>query len=259
MCCSEKTAIFDMDGTLFQSETVALPAFRRAFMRLREEGLYRGDPPSDGEIQSVFGMTQEEIWSRLLPEADEGARKRADRWTLEEELAGLRRGEGRLYPGVAETLRRLKAEGWRLFIASNGLRSYLDGVLETFRLSPLFTGVYGAGDHGTETKEELVRMLMEEHGVTGGFMVGDRKSDVRAGKAGPVPLHLRDAHYSGAKKLGHGKEYIYAHDVPHAIAAQQYLPDELAGRRYYEPRPRGLERDIGTRLERIREILDGEM
>src|SRR5690606_32069578 len=88
--------------------------------------------------------------------------------------------------------------------------------------------------------------------------IGEAIADVRAGKAGPVPLHLRDAHYSGAKKLGHGKEYIYAHDVPHAIAAQQYLPDELAGRRYYEPRPRGLERDIGTRLERIREILDGE-
>ncbi|MFO7288934.1 MAG: HAD family hydrolase [Bacillota bacterium] len=204
MCCSEKTAIFDMDGTLFQSETVALPAFRRAFMRLREEGLYRGDPPSDGEIQSVFGMTQEEIWSRLLPEADEGARKRADRWTLEEELAGLRRGEGRLYPGVAETLRRLKAEGWRLFIASNGLRSYLDGVLETFRLSPLFTGVYGAGDHGTETKEELVRMLMEEHGVTGGFMVGDRKSDVRAGKANG--LKVIGCRYPGFTRFGREDE-----------------------------------------------------
>lgn len=204
MCCSEKTAIFDMDGTLFQSETVALPAFRRAFMRLREEGLYRGDPPSDGEIQSVFGMTQEEIWSRLLPEADEGTRKRADRWTLEEELAGLRRGEGRLYPGVAETLRRLKAEGWRLFIASNGLRSYLDGVLETFRLSPLFTGVYGAGDHGTETKEELVRMLMEEHGVTGGFMVGDRKSDVRAGKANG--LKVIGCRYPGFTRFGREDE-----------------------------------------------------
>ena len=87
--------------------------------------------------------------------------------------------------------------------------------------------------------------------------INEAIADVRAGKAGAVPLHLRDTHYSGAKKLGHGKEYVYAHDVPHAIAAQQYLPDELAGRRYYEPHPRGLERDIANRLDRIRDILDG--
>ncbi|WP_413449929.1 replication-associated recombination protein A [Georgenia phoenicis] len=86
--------------------------------------------------------------------------------------------------------------------------------------------------------------------------IGEAIADVRAGKAGPVPPHLRDSHYAGAKKLGHGTEYVYAHDVPHAIASQQYLPDELVGRRYYEPRPRGLERDIATRLDRIRDILD---
>lgn len=85
--------------------------------------------------------------------------------------------------------------------------------------------------------------------------IGEAIADVRAGKAGPVPPHLRDSHYAGAKKLGHGTEYVYAHDVPHAIASQQYLPDELVGRRYYEPRPRGMERDIAARLERIRDIL----
>lgn len=204
MGCNEKVAVFDMDGTLFQSEKVALPAFRRAFHRLKEEGLYRKDLPSDEEIQSVFGMTLEEIWSRLLPEADERTRKIADRWTLEEELAGLKRGEGRLYPGVVETLHRLKEEGWRLFIASNGIRQYLDGVLNTFRLTPLFSGVYGAGEYGTETKVELVRILMEEHGVSGGFMVGDRESDVRAGKANG--LEVIGCLYPGFARFGKEEE-----------------------------------------------------
>ncbi|MEE6281095.1 replication-associated recombination protein A [Georgenia sunbinii] len=85
--------------------------------------------------------------------------------------------------------------------------------------------------------------------------IGAAMADVRAGKAGAVPLHLRDAHYSGAKDLGHGKEYVYAHDEPHGVAAQQYLPDELVGTTYYEPRPRGFERDITTRLDRIRQLL----
>ena len=80
-------------------------------------------------------------------------------------------------------------------------------------------------------------------------------ADVRAGKIGTVPPHLRDAHYSGAKDLGHGADYQYAHDAPHAVAGQQYLPDVLEGARYYEPNDRGQEREVAARLERIRTIL----
>jgi putative ATPase len=80
-------------------------------------------------------------------------------------------------------------------------------------------------------------------------------ADVRAGKVGSVPAHLRDAHYAGAKELGHGKGYKYAHDAPHAVARQQYLPDVLQGTRYYTPTDRGFERSVTERLERIRQIL----
>ncbi|WP_136585667.1 replication-associated recombination protein A [Microbacterium hydrothermale] len=82
-------------------------------------------------------------------------------------------------------------------------------------------------------------------------------ADVRAGGFGRVPMHLRDAHYPGAKRLGHGKGYKYAHDSEIGIVAQQYLPDELRGRRYYEPTTHGTERDVSARLEKIRRILDG--
>ncbi len=80
-------------------------------------------------------------------------------------------------------------------------------------------------------------------------------ADVRAGGFGRVPPHLRDAHYPGAKRLGHGKGYIYPHDLEVGVATQQYLPDELRGRRYYEPTGRGVERDIAARVEKIRKIL----
>lgn len=80
-------------------------------------------------------------------------------------------------------------------------------------------------------------------------------ADVRAGKSGPVPIHLRDAHYQGAKRLGHGVDYQYAHDQPNAVAAQQYLPDELVGTEYYHPNNRGDEVLIAKRLAKIREIL----
>jgi putative ATPase len=83
-------------------------------------------------------------------------------------------------------------------------------------------------------------------------------ADVRAGGFGRVPLHLRDAHYPGAKRLGHGKGYAYPHDADIGISPQQYLPDELRGRRYYEPKALGAERDVQARLEKIRRILDGK-
>lgn len=82
-------------------------------------------------------------------------------------------------------------------------------------------------------------------------------ADVRAGGFGRVPKPLRDAHYAGAKRLGHGKGYKYPHDAEVGVVAQQYLPDELVGRRYYEPKNLGAERDVAARLERIRRILEG--
>jgi putative ATPase len=82
-------------------------------------------------------------------------------------------------------------------------------------------------------------------------------ADVRAGRGQGIPAHLRDAHYPGAKQLGHGKGYVYAHDEPHGIARQQYPPDDLVGRNYYEPTANGAEREIGARLERLRKIVRG--
>ncbi|WOF21538.1 replication-associated recombination protein A [Microbacterium betulae] len=85
--------------------------------------------------------------------------------------------------------------------------------------------------------------------------ISSAMADVQAGRMGPVPKHLRDAHYAGAKRLGHGKGYVYPHDHDLGVVAQQYLPDELVGRRYYEPTNHGGEREVSARLERIRRIL----
>jgi len=85
--------------------------------------------------------------------------------------------------------------------------------------------------------------------------IGKAIADVEAGRIGTVPAHLRDAHYAGAERLGHGAGYQYSHDAPHAVAAQQYLPDDLTGARYYQPSDRGYERGISDRLGKIREIL----
>ncbi|GJF09890.1 ATPase AAA [Mycolicibacterium cyprinidarum] len=85
--------------------------------------------------------------------------------------------------------------------------------------------------------------------------LGAAMADVKAGKAGLVPAHLRDGHYSGASKLGNAIGYRYSHDDPDGVVAQQYPPDELLGVDYYRPTSRGAEREISTRLEKLRTII----
>ncbi|ALX04968.1 ATPase AAA [Aeromicrobium erythreum] len=81
------------------------------------------------------------------------------------------------------------------------------------------------------------------------------QADVRAGRVGAVPPALRDAHYSGAKKLGHGHDYRYAHNDPRGVVTQQYAPDDVDGRDYYEPGRHGHEAAVADRVARIRAIL----
>lgn len=79
-------------------------------------------------------------------------------------------------------------------------------------------------------------------------------SEVKAGKIAPVPAHLRDGHYGSSKAMGVG-DYKYAHDYPHHIVRQEYLPENLAGTRYYQPSDCGHEKSLKQRLEVINEIL----
>jgi putative ATPase len=85
--------------------------------------------------------------------------------------------------------------------------------------------------------------------------LGAAMSDIREGKAGLVPAHLRDGHYSGASKLGNAIGYKYAHDDPDGVVTQQYPPDELVGVDYYQPTTHGAEREIATRLDKLRAII----
>ena len=87
--------------------------------------------------------------------------------------------------------------------------------------------------------------------------LGAASADVKAGRIGPVPPHLRDAHYSGAKALGHGQRYKYSHDEPFGIAEQQYAPDVVADAAYYRPTSLGAEGAIKERWERVRRLIRG--
>lgn len=85
--------------------------------------------------------------------------------------------------------------------------------------------------------------------------IGEARHEVREGQLLPVPRHLQDSHYAGAKRLEHGRGYEYAHNAPDAIVAQDYLGVD---RTYYRPTDRGFEKELAERLEHIRARLRGE-
>ncbi|MFG3554707.1 AAA family ATPase [Micromonospora sp. NPDC047557] len=87
--------------------------------------------------------------------------------------------------------------------------------------------------------------------------IGAAIADVRAGRGGSVPRGLRDAHYAGARGLGHGTGYRYPHDDQRGVVTQQYVPDDLVGVDYYQPSPHGAERSVSTRLPVLRRIVRG--
>ncbi|OFT75588.1 AAA family ATPase [Corynebacterium sp. HMSC30G07] len=83
------------------------------------------------------------------------------------------------------------------------------------------------------------------------------QADVRAGKVGPVPPHLRDGHYEGAKALGHAVGYKYPHDDPRGVVEQQYIPEGLEDAVYYQPTNHGAEKRISEYLGRLRRMVRG--
>ncbi|KXF86575.1 ATPase AAA [Rhodococcus ruber Chol-4] len=87
--------------------------------------------------------------------------------------------------------------------------------------------------------------------------LGAAIADVKAGRSGAVPAHLRDGHYAGAQKLGNAVGYRYPHDHPDGVLAQQYAPDELVGVDYYTPTGHGAERELAQRVPKLRRIVRG--
>jgi phosphoglycolate phosphatase len=173
--------IFDMDGTLFQMETVLVPALHKTFDRLRCEGLWQGDTPVEKYLQ-ILGVPLPEVWRRLMPKADEAVRRQADAWFLEDIIDEIEQGNGRLYPEVLTTLAELVKQGIPLFVASNGRQRYLAAIRTAFQLERYFIDFYSLDRFSLPSKSTLVKQLLNDYQIERAVMVGDRCSDIEAAK-----------------------------------------------------------------------------
>jgi len=101
--------------------------------------------------------------------------------------------------------------------------------------------------------DTVIELCLSPKSNSGMTAIDAALSDIRSGLSGEIPNHLKDAHYSGAKKLGHGTTYKYPHDFPNDWIKQQYLPDKLAGTQYYKPKQTSrFERAYGERYQALR-------
>ncbi|TFH53990.1 replication-associated recombination protein A [Actinomyces viscosus] len=130
------------------------------------------------------------------------------------------------------------------------------GVLSTAVAAQQAVAMIGMPESGLLLAEAALAVATAPKSNAVTVALNESLADVSAGKAAAVPAHLRDAHYAGAEGLGHGQGYRYPHDFPHAVVGQQYLPEGLEGSRYYRPSSNGFERQLASRLEAVRRILD---
>jgi phosphoglycolate phosphatase-like HAD superfamily hydrolase len=170
--------IFDLDGTLFRTETVTVPAAREAFAA---HGL---DPPGEAEICAFIGRTAAEYnaWLRTLcppPAADAILRDAAER---ELELLGPR---GRLYPGVPEALAELRGAVPELAVCSNGSGRYVEAVLAACGIDGFFDFVRFRRPGDTAKPQMVGELLGRQRGGPRrpGVVIGDRHDDVEAARA----------------------------------------------------------------------------
>jgi len=177
-----KVVIFDMDGTLFQTGTILEPSLEEAFAVLRERGDWQGAAPI-AAYRKIMGVPLPAVWEALLPEKPEETKREMDAYFLERLIANISEGKGELYPNAREVFAELAAEGYRIFIASNGLVRYLAAIVEHYGLDEWVTETFSIEQAATLDKGELVHMIKEKYGVTEGAVVGDRLSDIRAAKA----------------------------------------------------------------------------
>ncbi len=192
---------FDNDGTLFVSDEVANPAIQRCFVLFaRQHGLDL-PAPSDEEICKLTGKPGPEFYSEILPQELRELAPRFRDLCLDEEVREVL-ARGRLYPGIEDLLRGLRAAGTRTALVSNGGERYIAAVAERAGYGGLLDGIYHFGRNGLLRKADMIRTAARELGAATAVMVGDRASDRDAAVEAGVPFIGCLYGYGTSQELG---------------------------------------------------------
>jgi adenosylhomocysteine nucleosidase len=173
--------IFDMDGTLFQTNQILEMSLEDAFERLRSMGIWEGGTPI-GKYRDMMGVPLPKVWEVLLPHHSLDVRESMNDYFQKRLIENIQQGNGELYPNVIEVLTFLKQKQLKLFIASNGLTAYLHAIVHHFRLDRWVDETFSIEQIQSLHKSDLVEMILMKHSINKAAVVGDRLSDINAAK-----------------------------------------------------------------------------
>lgn len=173
--------IFDMDGTLFQTDKILELALDETFSHLRSRNLWATDTPID-TYRKIMEVPLPTVWEILLPEHSIKIRQQIDAYFLEKLVANITSGNGALYPNVHEIFRFLHENNIKIFIASNGLTEYLQAIVTYYNLDKWVTETFSIEQIHSLNKGDLVKTIIDKYKIKRGAVVGDRISDINAAK-----------------------------------------------------------------------------
>ncbi|WP_274648759.1 HAD family hydrolase [Paenibacillus humicola] len=173
--------IFDMDGTLFQTNKILEISLEDAFNQLRSRNEWDKETPID-KYREIMGVPLPKVWEALLPDHSLEVRERTDAYFLKRLVEHIKSGNGALYPNVKEIFRYLTENNCSIYIASNGLTEYLRAIVNYYHLDHWVTETFSIQQIESFNKSDLVKKILEKYGITYGAVVGDRLSDINAAK-----------------------------------------------------------------------------
>jgi len=199
---------FDIDGTIYDAGNILEEAFAEAVDSLLKSGDY-GDvkAPSREAITATLGYPLEKICLMLFPELGKGERDYlSNRWT-ENLVSLIRQKKGELIRGVEEIVPQLYNSGYRMLVASNGERAYVEAILETYDLKRFFSDPFLYAEGDIRNKTDIVERYLEVLDYRMIIMIGDRLTDLDAAKFNNIPFIGCAFGHAGEEEIA-GERYI---------------------------------------------------
>ncbi|MEE6133461.1 MULTISPECIES: HAD hydrolase-like protein [Priestia] len=176
-----ESLIFDMDGTLFQTDKILEISLDDTFNHLRSLNEWNAETPID-KYRNIMGVPLPKVWEALLPNHSNQIRMQADAYFLNRLIENIKRGKGALYPNVKEIFNYLTENDCSIYIASNGLKDYLEAIVSYYRLENWITEIFSIEQIETLDKSDLVKEIIKKYDIKQAAVVGDRLSDINAAK-----------------------------------------------------------------------------
>jgi phosphoglycolate phosphatase-like HAD superfamily hydrolase len=173
--------IFDMDGTLFQTNKILELSLEDTFNRLRSLNQWDTATPID-QYREIMGVPLPKVWETLLPSHSNEVREQVNDYFHEKLIENIKKGKGGLYPNVEEVFNYLRDHNCTIYIASNGLTEYLKAIVSYYHLDHWVTETFSIQQIQSLDKADLVKMIIKKYTIKNAAVVGDRLSDIKAAK-----------------------------------------------------------------------------